>query len=177
MEIERKWLVGELPVERPRKHRKVETVYLWVTDESEIRISRRQKVVPTDSGYLYGEPRYKVTIKFGNGLSREEHEIFITEEQYNHLKASLPFTPITKEYYQYPLNDGHLLEVSEVDGKWCYAEVEFASEEEAKAWQPIAYLVEHGTEVTGNPDYAMKNYWRRQHRHLVEEDNDEDSDS
>lgn len=69
------------------------------SDESEIRISRRQKVVPTDSG----EPRYKVTIKFGNGLSREEHE-----EQYNHLKASLPFAPIT-------------------------------------------YLVEHGTEVTGNP--------------------------
>lgn len=40
--------------------------------------------------------------------------------------------------------------------RW-YAEVEFPSEEAAAAW------VANCTEVTGEPGYAMKNYYRKQY--------------
>ncbi len=52
----------------------------------------------------------------------------------------LPIPMIHKDYRVYRLPDGHLLECSMVDGKFAYAEVEFASVEEAKAFEMPAFL-------------------------------------
>lgn len=157
MEIERKWLVPDFPVEPPRKEYDVCTLYLDAEDEFEVRLHRKQRI--DKPGY---PAKYKVTFKTGNGLSRQETETPVSAAVWERDFAALePITePIHKLYRKYSLDDGHTLEVSEVDGRWCYAEVEFASEEEANAWQPIDYLA-NATEVTGDPMYQMKNYWRR----------------
>lgn len=163
MEIERKWLVSGLPEGyAPRKHRIVESFYLFANDDAELRISRRVKVVNGMNGPIYGTPKYKWTFKTGNGLNRVEHEGFLTPEDYWDLVARAPAAIYHKDWYEFPMNDGLTLEVNCVDDKWWYAEVEFPSEEAAAAWVPIDYLA-NCTEVTGEPGYAMKNYYRKQY--------------
>lgn len=71
----------------------------------------------------------------------------------------LPIPMIHKDYRVYRLPDGHLLECSMVDGKFAYAEVEFASVEEAKAFEMPAFLHK---DVTEDPYYSMSGYWKRQ---------------
>lgn len=161
LEIERKWLVPGLPEGyRPRKHRRVETYYLHTGDDSEIRFYRRQKVVDGPSGEVLAPPKFFVTMKIGNGLVREEYQAAITEAEYNHLVALMPLGPIHKDWYSFPLNDGHEMEVNRVDDSWWYAEVEFANEQEAKDFALFPYL-EDATEVTHDPAYSMKRYWQR----------------
>lgn len=70
----------------------------------------------------------------------------------------LPIPMIHKDYRVYRLPDGHLLECSLVDGKFAYAEVEFESIEEAKAFQMPPFLHK---DVTEDPYYSMSGYWKR----------------
>lgn len=160
MEIERKWIVTDFPEEKPRKEYEVETLYLWVSEEMEIRIRRKRKICNGACGAQHGEWKYKLSIKTGNGLVRTEDEFEVSENIWNHVLESIPFpNPIRKHYCKYPLNDGLTLEVSKVDDRWHYAEVEFPDEATANAWKPFEYLRVCGEEVTGDPKYAMKRYW------------------
>lgn len=159
-EIERKWLVPGLPEEKYRKKRQVETVYLVAEDSVEIRVSRRQKVVEGPTGVTYGTPKCFITVKRGNGLSREEYQVAISEEEFFTLRDRVPGRSIHKLWHLYHLQNGLELEVSEVDGAWWYAEIEYPSEEMAHAAQLPDFLT-RATEVTNQPEYAMKNYWRR----------------
>lgn len=163
IEIERKWLVPGLPEGyRPRKHRLVESFYLLAIDGAELRISKRIKVVEGLNGVIFGTPKYKWTFKTGDGLKRTELEGWISEEEYNRLLKQAKYGVYHKDWYEFPMNDGLTLEVNQVDDAWWYAEVEFPSEEAAAAWVPIDYLA-NCTEVTGEPGYAMKNYYRKQY--------------
>ena len=58
--------------------------------------------------------------------------------------------------------EGYHLEVSLVDEgtehEFCYAEIEFASEEEAKAFVKPEFL---GKEVTEDEDGKMITYWKK----------------
>ena len=159
-EIERKWLVPGLPEEKYRKKRQIESVYLIAEDSIEVRAYRRQKIVEGPTGITYGVPKCFITVKRGNGLTREEQEISISEAEFFTIRDKVPYRSIHKLWYLYPLQNGLELEVSEVDGAWWYAEIEYPSEEMAHT-APFPEFLTRSTEVTNQPEYAMKNYWRR----------------
>ena len=102
---------------------------------------------------------YILCIKGKGKLAREEIEKELTPQEFSALEAMLPIPMIHKDYRVYRLPDGHLLECSMVDGKFAYAEVEFASVEEAKAFEMPAFLHK---DVTEDPYYSMSGYWKRQ---------------
>ena len=73
-------------------------------------------------------------------------------------------SPIHKTYNRY-LVRGVMFEVLEVDHDWFYAEVEFDSEEAAKALnlEDFSDFINPAEwrEVTFDSKYAMKKYWSR----------------
>lgn len=113
--------------------------------------------------------RRRLTIKFGNGLVREEMEIDLTEEQAKKLIAHIKHPFIKKVFRIYSLHwgcDVLKFECSEVDpgspNSFIYSEIEFESERDANSYHFPAYLEKYlAREVTGENSWAMKNYWRR----------------
>ncbi len=104
--------------------------------------------------------RYILCIKGKGTLVREEIETPISEEVFERIAALLGAPLIEKDYRAYRLPDGHKLEVSLVDGgqpgAFFYAEVEFESEQEARAFDPPDFL---GRELTELPGSSMSDYW------------------
>ena len=105
-----------------------------------------------------GHTDYILCIKGKGKLAREEIEKELTPREFKALEGMLPIPMIHKDYRVYRLPDGHLLECSLVDGKFAYAEVEFESIEEAKAFQMPPFLHK---DVTEDPYYSMSGYWKR----------------
>lgn len=139
MEIERQFLVDAIPV-LPREYDMILQGY--VSTLPEIRI--RQVRTPDN------RERYFLTVKRGAGLSREEWETQITSTEFSHLIERLePDTEfIEKRRYRLPLYDGHMAEFHRHEAAlkgFDYVEVEFSSEEEARAFDPPAWF---GREVT-----------------------------
>jgi CYTH domain-containing protein len=139
-EVERKFLVGELPAgieDAPR--RRIAQGYL-VTGDVEVRLRRSDK-------------RTLLTIKAGSGLARAEEEIEIEAERFDRL------WPLTEgrrvEKVRHLLSDGgRTIELDRFSGAregLVLAEVEFPGRAEAEAWTPPGWL---GQEVTGDPAYA-----------------------
>lgn len=98
-------------------------------------------------------------------LSRKEIEFPIEEARFRELEdlIGLPLIPKLRRTYQLP--DGHQLEVNHVDEgaptEFWYAEIEFGSEDEARAFDPAsvglgAYLTD---DVTEQPGQSMGAYW------------------
>jgi adenylate cyclase len=139
MEIERKWLVIEAPQSAlAAPGELIEQGYLVVApDGSETRVRRR------------GERRY-LTAKSGGGLVRAEHEIELTEAQFEVLWPATEGRRVTKVR--------HVLGEIELDvyggtlAGLIVAEVEFQDEATAHAFTPPTWF---GTEVTS--DSAYKN--------------------
>lgn len=154
LEIERKWLLPTWPQKiKPIKTMNMEQSYLYVSDDIEVRLRKKEAI--TDEDPLYDPLDYYLDIKVGNGISRPEYSLHITEKQYEEIMKNIYQPPIKKRYHIYDFI-GYKLEVSCVDDSWFYAEIEFDSLEEAedfvcpfKSWK----------EVTDIPRYAMKNYW------------------
>lgn len=154
MEIERKWLLRILPMKVSDAKYWVDQFYL--STEPEIRLKRCYP----NSNYA-NKPPFYMTIKSDGNLSREEIETPVTEEFYYQALDFVNQEPIFKNCLVYYI-DGHKVEIAVIlnDEKFIYAEVEFESEEEANAYQfPWPDLVEK--EVTNDPEYKMKNYWKR----------------
>lgn len=161
LEIEKKWyLKGEGEI-KPRPTillKESHVLYQWyiVADNySQVRVSRRIEA--------YGD-RYTLNIKNGNGLVRKEVMIDITYKDFLKLIAQcdVEIAPIKKELFVY-YYQGKELEVSRVDDSWYYAEVEFDNEEEASSFD-ISDCFDSDVEVinkTHDPNFMMKNYWRR----------------
>ncbi|MFR7450919.1 MAG: hypothetical protein ACLUUL_02300 [Gemmiger sp.] len=161
MEIERKWMVtdwprGLLPV---RTHI-MDQGYLCVRPT--VRIRREA---------LEGGPTALVLCFKGapdpTGLSRPEVETEIGPELFAQLEELIGKPLIRKERRSYLLPEGLVLEVNEVDpgqpGGFFYAEVEFPTEQAARAWDPAScglgrYLA---LEVTGQPGASMGEYWEK----------------
>lgn len=167
-EIERKWILYEgQHFIHPHLQFIGDTYahqwYLIATDNSQLRVTKKQST--------HGD-RYTLNIKQGNGLKRHEAKIEITYKEFLTLVNQLdPKTvPILKHTYGYRLSSGHVLDIALVDDDWWYAEVEFDSEEEALKFDIIPYFDKEVNirEVTGDPFFMMKNYWRR--TRLGEED-------
>lgn len=158
MEIERKWWVQGWPCGLQECERyQMDQGYISVRPT--VRIRREA---------LAGGPTALVLCFKGAGtLSREEIETDIDETLFARLEHLIGKPLIRKERRGYALPGGLTLEVNCVDpdrptGFW-YAEVEFATEAQALAWDPAAaglgdYLAD---ECTGRPGASMGEYWER----------------
>ena len=152
MEIERKFKLSAFPQHLPLlQASQVEQGYLSVTPTVRIRSKCRDGV--TD---------YRLCIKGKGALVREEVELPLDEDKFFRLKNLLHGEMIRKDYRVYQLPNGLQLECSLVDAgtenEFMYAEVEFSTEEEARAFVPPAFLGEDVTEVPGS---SMSAYWQR----------------
>lgn len=134
MEIERKFLIEELPEDLERyPFHLIEQGYLCTAPVVRI---RRQ------------DDTYYLTYKSKGMMVREEYNLLLTAEAYEHLRKKVDGNLITKKRYLIPLNETLTIELDIFDAPFAplrLAEVEFSSEEEAKAFTPPAWF---GEDVT-----------------------------
>lgn len=142
MEIERKFLISTLPEN--------------ITDYP-CRI--------LEQGYLCTEPvvrirqdndRYELTYKSKGLMVREEHNLPLTQDAYEHLKTKVDGHIISKKRYMIPLSP-YTIELDIFEGihaPLVLAEVEFSSEDEANAFVPPDWF---GEDVTFSTQYHNSN--------------------
>jgi len=120
MEIERKFLLKELPEDLdtyPVRH--LEQGYLCIAPV--VRIRR-------------DNDKYELTYKGKGCMVREEHNLPLTKEAYEHLREKIDGRLIVKKRYMIPL-EKYTVELDVFEGDLApltLAEVEFSSEEDAK---------------------------------------------
>ncbi len=139
MEIERKYLVKKLPdnlEQYPCKH----IAQGYLSTDPVVRIRRSN-----DS--------YTLTYK-GKGLMvREEYNLPLNAESFEHLKSKIDGILIEKRRYLIPFAEKYTIELDIFGGELAplqLAEVEFQTEEEANAFVPPAWF---GEDVTFSTDY------------------------
>ncbi|MCC2253693.1 CYTH domain-containing protein [Ruminococcus sp. CLA-AA-H200] len=141
MEIERKFLIStdQLPF-RPEDFpcRRIEQGYLCTRPV--VRVRR-----DNDDFYL--------TYKSSGLMVREEYNLPLSPEGYEHLKSKADGRIIQKKRYEIPLEGGLTLELDIFEGDLAplvIAEIEFPDEESAKSYQAPDWL---GKDVTYSPEY------------------------
>ena len=141
-EIERKFLVRELPGDLPSyRSSEISQGYLVSLDNG-LQVRLRQS----------GE-RYFLTFKRGTGNVREEREVELTAGQFDALWPATEAKRLVKTRYEIPFND-RIVEIDVYHGRHeglIVAEVEFDDEEAAKTFEPPDWL---GDDVTGDPRYS-----------------------
>lgn len=147
MEIERKYLVRQIPENLSQYHcQKIAQGYLCT--EPVVRIRRSN-----DDYYL--------TYKGKGLLAREEYNLPLTQESYEHLSSKIDGILIEKKRYLIPLNDGLVAELDIFEGKLSdlvLVEVEFESIEEANSFIAPEWF---GEDVTHSGNY--QNSYLSQH--------------
>ena len=141
MEIERKFLpdLNLLPF-KPEDfpYMKIEQGYLCTSPVVRIRKDNEQ---------------FFLTYKSKGLMIREEYNLPLTEDAYQHLKAKIDGRLITKTRYVIPLKDSLTLELDIFEGSLAplvIAEIEFPDEESANAFDAPGWL---GEDVTMSPLY------------------------
>lgn len=139
MEIERKYLVKALPGNLEQYPCK-QIAQGYLNTNPVVRIRR-------------SNDKYTLTYK-GKGLMvREEHELPLNAESFDHLKEKIDGILIEKCRYLIPYAEKYTIELDIFDGELAplqLAEVEFASEEEANNFTPPTWF---GEDVTFSTDY------------------------
>jgi adenylate cyclase len=137
MEIERKWLVREASAEAlASEAERIEQGYLVIgSGGDEVRVRRK------------GTRRF-LTVKGGSGMVRAEHEIELDEEQFEKLWPASEGRRLVKVRHR--LGEVELDVYEGALGGLIVAEVEFADEAAAAAYEPLEWF---GTEVTDDPAY------------------------
>ncbi len=139
MEIERKFLVDEVPGLEVTESDEIEQGYLALGDDGEVRLRRR-------------EEGRELTVKRGGGLSREESEIELDRGQFEALWPLTEGRRLTKRRHRIP--HGELtIELDVYSGDLeglTVAEVEFESEADAATFIPPDWF---GDDVTGDERY------------------------
>lgn len=179
-EIERKWLIKDGPelakiIENDAANRdtsglvyfiKKNILTAYVSVDPEIRIRENRD----GYGNLL---KYQIAYKGpagADGLTRVELEYETTEELFNMLLNYVrctvnPFKgsfPIQREVWIAEYADGHTYELKSCDhGTDWQMEVEFSSEEEAKAFEMKPEFTPYvGNDVTSDPYHKIKHYWQ-----------------
>lgn len=131
MEIERKWLVSGWPDS------------IICSEEKEMRqgyVSTSPAVRIREERSAGEETEYILCFKSEGGLSRREIEIAVSEAEFRGIEEMIGLPLIHKLQRRYPLPSGEILEVNQVDegctDAFWYAEVEFETEERARAFSP-----------------------------------------
>lgn len=139
MEIERKFLPVKLPEDLSKYEvHQIEQGYLCT--DPVVRIRRQ-------------DCDYYLTYKSKGLLSREEYNLPLTAEAYEHLKPKADGRVIEKKRYLIPFDARLTVELDVFEGDLkplILAEIEFESEDEAKAFLAPAWL---GQDVTYDPHY------------------------
>ena len=139
MEIERKFLISKLPEDLETfPSSLLEQAYLCTDPVVRVRRS---------------DDTFTLTYKSRGLMSREEYNLPLTAESYEHLKAKADGNIITKRRYRIPLPEALTIELDVFLGAFeglLLAEVEFGSEEQAHAFIPPAWF---GEEVTWSSEY------------------------
>ena len=143
MEIERKYLVSEVPANLEDYHcRVIEQGYLSTNPVVRVRKDN-------DSYYL--------TYKGSGMMAREEYNLPLTAESYEHLLAKADGNIITKKRYEIPDGTGKTIELDLFEGVFSgltLAEVEFESVEDANAYIPPSWFTK---DVTMDAAYHNSN--------------------
>ena len=139
MEIERKYLINKLPDNLDKyEFRLIEQGYL--NTEPVIRIRR-------------DNDRYELTYKSKGLMTREEYNMPLTCEAYNHLLTKVDGIVIRKKRYMIPLSGELTIELDVFEGELSpliLAEVEFPDEESAVSFEPPFWF---GKDVTFSGKY------------------------
>lgn len=147
MEIERKFLVRTLPEDLERyPSQLLEQAYLCT--EPVVRVRR-------------SDDTFTLTYKSKGLMSREEYNLPLTPESYEHLKQKADGNIIRKQRYRIPTKHGLTIELDIFAPPFddlILAEVEFSSEEQAMAFTPPQWF---GEEVTWSTEYHNSTLSRR----------------
>lgn len=134
MEIERKFLVSDIPSDLTQyKCHLIEQGYL--STKPVVRVRK-----DNDS--------YWLTYKGGGMMAREEYNLPLTKDSYEHLIKKADGNIITKHRYEIPDGTGKTIELDIFDGLFegtIFAEVEFDSIEEANSYIPPSWLTKDVT--------------------------------
>ena len=139
MEIERKFLVKELP-EALETYPRHQIQQAYISTNPVLRLRR------WDESYI-------LTYKGPGLLAREEHEFPLSQESYEHLLTKAEGNSITKDRYCIPFLE-YTIELDVFASPFAplvLAEVEFPDEKAANAFQPPEWF---GEEVTYDPAYT-----------------------
>ncbi|MGN1140675.1 MAG: CYTH domain-containing protein [Oliverpabstia sp.] len=143
MEIERKFLIDSLPEHLDDfPHKELEQAYLCTNPV--VRVRRE------------GE-EYVLTYKSGGLMMREEYNLPLNQEAYEHLLKKADGIVISKTRYILPEKDGLRIELDVFHGKYdglLLAEVEFPTKEAANAYCPPVWF---GEDVTYSTKYHNSN--------------------
>lgn len=143
MEIERKYLVKELPENLDSyPHRMLEQGYL--STEPVVRVRK-------------DNDKYELTYKSKGLMVREEYNMPLTKESYEHLKTKIDGRLISKKRYMLPYNNELTIELDVFSGDLVpliLAEVEFPNEEAANSFVPPEWF---GEDVTFSTKYHNSN--------------------
>ena len=139
MEIERKYLLKTLPDLKTYEFHKIEQAYLCTSPV--VRVRREDET-------------YYMTYKGGGMMAREEYNLPLNQESYQHLKEKADGNVIGKTRYLIPLEkEGLVAEVDVFDPPFApliLAEVEFGTEEQANAFEAPEWF---GEDVTFDGRY------------------------
>ena len=139
MEIERKYLIDRLPENLEQyecKH--IEQGYLNTDPVVRIRKSN---------------DKYTLTYKGAGLMCREEYNLPLTKESYEHMRPKVDGILISKTRYLIPEKDRLTIELDVFDAPYeglYLAEVEFSSEEQALSYNPPVWF---GEDVTNSGKY------------------------
>jgi CYTH domain-containing protein len=139
MEVERKFLVPEPPDLEGTESDEIEQGYLAVGADGEVRLRRKGA-------------KLLLTAKRGFGIARDEAEVELDRDAFERLWPLTEGRRLHKRRHVLPHGDVEIeLDVydGDLDGL-VVAEVEFDSEEEARAFRPPGWI---GDEVTGDERY------------------------
>lgn len=145
MEIERKFLIRSMPELSGAEAKKIEQGYLCKGPVVRIRKSNGD---------------YILTYKSKKGLSQayaiqnEEVELALTREAYEHLREKIDGKLVEKTRYVLSLGGNLRAELDVFEGRLlglAFVEVEFASEDAAKAFVPPEWF---GEDVSGNGAFS-----------------------
>lgn len=140
MEIERKYLITDpLPGYEAYPYHSIEQGYLCT--EPVVRVRKE-------------DDTYYLTYKSKGLLAREEYNLPLTREAYDHLIEKADGTILTKKRYLIPIDStGLTIEFDVFEGRYqglMLAEVEFETEEEANVFIPPEWF---GEDVTFSGEY------------------------
>ena len=145
MEIEKKYLVGEIPSNLEGYDKwEIEQCYLCSRPTLRIRKKNEDYILTYKNRQSKSEDQLCVSI---------EEEFPLTREAYEHLKAKADGKIITKTRYRIPY-EGHIIELDLFHGYYdgfVLAEVEFESVEESKEFIPPDWFLD---DVSGDYRYT-----------------------
>lgn len=148
MEIERKFLIKSLPADLLQYEcLHIEQAYLCTSPVIRIRKQNEE---------------YYLTYKGTGLLAREEYNLPLTKEGYEHLRPKADGNIISKKRYLIPIKNSTLkVELDIFDAPFSslmIAEVEFPDLETANRFEPLSWF---GQDVTSNPNYHNSNLSQR----------------